>query len=135
LQRRISELPGVTRVSYSADALLDGGSSSRTVHGEGRADKNKVEVQTLRVGPNYFETMKIPLLEGRLLNQTDTGTTAHALVNRALVQKFVSGRNPLGLHFRGDLPEDPQWEIAPCNLIRRHRWVQVTDQLCMPLSD
>jgi predicted permease len=112
LQRRIAALPGVTRVSYAADALLDGGSSSRTVHVEGRADKSKVEVQTLSVGPNYFQTMKIPLLEGRLLNQTDTYTTKHALVNRTFVQKFVSGRNPLGLHFGGDLPEDPQWEIV-----------------------
>jgi predicted permease len=112
LQRRIAALPGVTRVSYAADALLDGGSSSRTVYVEGRADKSKVEVQTLSVGPNYFQTMKIPLLEGRLLNQTDTDTTKHALVNRTFVQKFVSGRNPLGLHFVRDLPEDPQWEIV-----------------------
>jgi predicted permease len=82
------------------------------VYVEGRADKSKVEVQTLSVGPNYFQTMKIPLLEGRLLNQTDTDTTKHALVNRTFVQKFVSGRNPLGLHFVRDLPEDPQWEIV-----------------------
>jgi predicted permease len=111
LQRRIAALPGVTSVTYAADALLDGGLSGRNVHVEGRADKSKVLVQTLRVGPKYFETMKVPLLEGRLLNQTDTETTKHALVNRTFVRKYVSIRNPLGLHFGGDAPDDPQWEI------------------------
>jgi predicted permease len=79
---------------------------------EGRADKSTVEVQMLAVGPEYFPTMKIPLLEGRLLNQADTDTTKHALVNRTFVRKFVSGRNPLGLHFGGTDPKDPQWEIV-----------------------
>ena len=112
LQKRIAALPGVTSVSYAADALLDGAYSSRDVHIEGRADNSKVEVQTLAVGPEYFPTMKIPLLQGRLLNQTDTGTGTHVLVNRAFVRKFVSGRSPLGLHFGGDDPQDPQWEIV-----------------------
>ncbi len=112
LQSRIAALPGVTSVSYAADALLDGGRSSRNVLVEGRTDKSNVEVGTLSVGPEYFRTMKIPLLEGRLLNQTDTTTAKRALVNRTFVQKFVSGRNPLGLHFGGGAPDDPQWEIV-----------------------
>jgi predicted permease len=112
LQRRIAALPGVISGSYASDALLDGGLWSRDVRVEDRADKSKVEVQMLSVGLEYFPTMKIPLLEGRLLNQADTDSTKHALVNRAFVQKFVSGRNPLGLHFGGDDPEDPQWEIV-----------------------
>ena len=112
LQKRIAALPGVTSVSYASDALLDGGYWSRDVHVEGRADKSTVEVQMLAVGPEYFPTMKIPLLEGRLLNQADTDTTKHALVNRLFVTKLLAGRNPLGLHFGGDDPTDPQLEIV-----------------------
>jgi predicted permease len=112
LQRKIAALPGVTTVSYANGALLDGGVSSRDVHVEGRTDKNSVEVQTLSVGPEYFQTMKIPLLEGRLLDQTDIAAGKHVLVNRTFVQKLVSGRDALGLHFGGDNPEDPQWEIV-----------------------
>jgi predicted permease len=112
LQRKIGALPGVINVSYSSEALLDGGSSSRSMHVEGRADKSTVDVQRLSVGPEYFQTMKIPLLDGRLLNQADTDSTKHALVNRMFVQKYVSGRNPLGLHFGADDQKDPQWEIV-----------------------
>lgn len=112
LQRRIAALPGVTSVSYSSQALLDGGRSSWGMRIEGRADKHSVGVLTLSVGPEYFQTMKIPLLEGRLLNQSDMNGTTHATVNRLFVQKYLDGRNPLGVHFGGDGPKDTQWEIV-----------------------
>jgi predicted permease len=112
LQRRIAALPGVTGVSYSSDALLDGGLWSEDVRVEGRADKSTVEVQMLSVGPDFFSTMKIPLMKGRLPNQADAATTMHALVNRSFVTKFLAGRNPLGLHFGGEDATDQQWEIV-----------------------
>ena len=112
LQRQIGAVPGVTSVSYASEALLDGGYSSRDMKIEGRSDKSKVEILTLRVGPEYFLTMKIPLLAGRLFNSTDTTNTNRALVNRSFVTKYLAGRNPLGMHFGGDDPQDPQWEIV-----------------------
>jgi len=112
LQSKLAALPGVTSVSYSSEALLDGGYSGRNVRVEGLASKGLVPVQTLSVGPDYFQTMKIPLLEGRLLGEADTDATGHVLVNRIFVQEYASGRNPLGLHFSGRRPDDPQWEIV-----------------------
>lgn len=67
LQRRLDALPGVVDTSYSSDALLDGGLWTEDVRVEGQADKNTVESQMLSVGPEYFETMKIPLMAGRFL--------------------------------------------------------------------
>jgi predicted permease len=112
LQRQIAALPGVTSVSYASEALLDGGYSSRDMKIEGRSDKSKVEILTLRVGPDYFPTMRIPLLAGRLFNSTDTTSTSRALVNRSFVTRYLADRNPLGMHFGGDEPQDPQWEIV-----------------------
>jgi predicted permease len=112
LQRQIAALPGVTSVSYASEALMDGGYSSRDMKIEGRSDKSKVEILTLRVGPDYFPTMRIPLLAGRLFNLTDNTNANRALVNRSFVTKYLAGRNPLGMHFGGDDPQDPQWEIV-----------------------
>ena len=112
LQRRIAALPGVASVSYAATALLDGGFSSTMVHVEGRAEKDEVELRTLSVGPQYFRTMKIPLLEGRLLDPTDTDATKHVVVNRSFVTQYLDGRNPLGVHFGGNDPKDAKWEIV-----------------------
>lgn len=112
LQHEITALPGVTSVSYASEALLDGGYSSRGMKIEGRFDKGNVEILTLLVGPDYFPTMKIPLLAGRLFNSADTASANRALVNRSFVTKYLAGRNPLGMHFGGDDPQDTQWEIV-----------------------
>jgi len=112
LKRQIAAVPGVSNVSYASAALLDGGYDSQDMKIEGRAEKRGVEVLILSVGSDFFPTMRIPLLEGRLLNETDTAATKHAVVNRSFVTKFLAGRNPLGVHFGGGDPKDPRWEIV-----------------------
>ena len=113
LQRRLTALPGVASTSYSSDAILDGGLWTADVRVQGQADKNTVESQMLSIGPDYFETMKIPLVEGRLLAPSDMGSTQlTAVVNREFVRKFTGGRNPIGLHFGGTDPKDPQWQVV-----------------------
>ena len=112
LQTRLSALPAVVNTSYSSDAILDGGLWTEDVRVEGHADKNTVESQMLSVGPDYFETMKIPVVDGRVLAESDMSSTQlAAVVNREFVRKFAGGRNPIGLHFGGTDPKDPQWQI------------------------
>jgi predicted permease len=112
LQTRLAALPGVVNTSYSSHAILDGGLSTEDVRVEGYADKNTVESQMLSVGPDYFETMKIPVVDGRVLAESDMSSTQlAAVVNREFARKFAGGRNPIGLHFGGTDPKDPQWQI------------------------
>lgn len=113
LQARLSQLPGVISVSYSSDTLLDGSLWSEDVKVEGRTDKATVETQMLAVGPEFFATMKIPMMTGRALNVYDSESTRDvAVVNRAFAQKFMENRAPLGVHFGGEYPKDPQYEIV-----------------------
>jgi len=113
LQSRLSGLPGVISVSYSSDTLLDGGLWTGDVKIEGRIDKSTVETQMLAVGPEFFSTMKIPVMTGRMLTREDSESKRDvAVVNRAFVKKFLENRAPLGLHFGGESPKDPQYEIV-----------------------
>ena len=49
------------------------------------------------VSEGYFETLGIPLLEGRLFTVQDTeGAPRVAVINEAAARKFFSGRDPLG---------------------------------------
>ncbi len=113
LQSRLAALPGVANASYSSDALLDGGLWTEGVHIQGQSGKSTVQAQMLAVGPNFFATMKIPLLAGRILNEADMDTTQRAaLVNESFVRKFLGGRNPIGLHFGGTDAKDSPWEIV-----------------------
>jgi len=113
LQSRLSALPGVISVSYSSDTLLDGGLWTEDVKIEGRIDKSTVETQMLAVGPDFFSTMKIPVMTGRTLTHEDPQSKRDiAVVNRAFVKKFLENRAPLGLHFGGDDPKSAQYEIV-----------------------
>jgi predicted permease len=69
LQKEFSALPGVTSVSYSDRALLSGGYSRGDFSIEGRPDR--VDLDRMFVGANFFETMRIPLLLGRTFNPAD----------------------------------------------------------------
>jgi len=112
LQTRLAALPGVVNTSYSSDAILDGGLWTEDVRVEGQADKNTVRSQMLSVGPDYFKTMKIPVVDGRVFAEWDMSSTEQAaVVNGEFVRKFAGGRNPIGLHFGGTDPKDPQWQI------------------------
>jgi predicted permease len=113
LQLRLSTLPGVESVSYSSSALLDGSLWTEDVKIEGQTSKQTVDSQMLRVGPNYFETMRLPLMRGRTLNLADlrVGPPA-AVVNEAFVRKFLEGRDPIGLHFGGDDKDAQKWAIV-----------------------
>jgi predicted permease len=76
LQQRFAALPGVISVSYSEDALLDGGWSGNDVHLDGAPPKQNISVKTLPVGLDFFATMRIPVLAGRTFTAADFVTAA-----------------------------------------------------------
>jgi predicted permease len=53
------------------------------------------------VSPEYFATLRMPLISGRDFSDTDTRDSAPvAIVNQTLARMFFPGVNPLGRHFR-----------------------------------
>ena len=63
------------------------------------------------VGPAYFQTMRIPLLEGREYRWTDTTTTGMKIIlNQAAAKVFFPGRNPIGQNVLSE-PEKTVYEV------------------------
>lgn len=59
--------------------------------------KDAPQLRTTAVSPDYFRAMGIPILAGRPLSANDTaGTEMVGVANRALVDKYMGGRNPIG---------------------------------------
>jgi predicted permease len=113
LEGRLAALPGVVSASYSSDALLDGGLWTEGVHIEGQSGMSTVDVQMLAVGPDFFETMRIPLVKGRTFRAPDLRSAQPvALVNRAFVRKYLEPKDAIGLHFGETNPGNPQYEIV-----------------------
>lgn len=71
LQGRLAAMPGVISVSYSWRPLLGGGLWTTDFHLEGHPKDEEVEADQMSVGPDFFHTMRIPLLAGRTFAATD----------------------------------------------------------------
>jgi predicted permease len=109
IEQKLAALPGVSSVTYSSAALLDGSSWTAGLKIEGQQEKRE-DTQMLAVGPGYFKTMRIPLLQGRELREPDMSSTGQvAVVDRSFVEKLLESRSPLDSHFELD---DQKYEIV-----------------------
>jgi predicted permease len=108
LLERLEAVPGVRSVSYEYTSPLSGNESSGAISIEGMPPRPHKEMGLHRnaVGPHYFETMGIPLLLGRGIEPRDSdGAPRVAVVNQAMVEKFLSGVNPIGKRFSEGGPD------------------------------
>ena len=65
------------------------------------------------VTPGYFGIMRIALLRGRLLADSDAENTQPvAVINQALARRYFPGENPLGQHVHIGPPTGPRYEIV-----------------------
>ncbi|MFL6589427.1 MAG: FtsX-like permease family protein, partial [Chthoniobacterales bacterium] len=61
----------------------------------------------LLVKPDYFKTMKIPVLQGRGFTRADTKDSPRVImINEAFAQKHFTGKNPVGQQVMIDQPQN-----------------------------
>src|SRR5439155_10556782 len=94
---KLNALPGVLAASFSMDSLIGGGLETSRMFLDA-TQKSATQVNTLRVGPRFFETMAIPLVLGRTFGLGDHRENAPkvAVVNETLARRYFSGQSPLG---------------------------------------
>jgi putative ABC transport system permease protein len=56
-------------------------------------------VPAMQVTPEFFETMRIPMLRGRTMAR-EQGSTQEIVVNEEFVRRFLPDENPVGRHFK-----------------------------------
>lgn len=100
----IQPLPGVESATSSGLALLAGwinnsDASADTATSANRA-KSSNSLSWNTVGPNYFHTMGMNLIQGRDLDWTDIRLARKvAVVNTAMARHFFPNQNPVGHRF------------------------------------
>ncbi|MBV9075500.1 MAG: ABC transporter permease [Acidobacteria bacterium] len=136
LDQRIAAMPGVIAVSYSESALL-AGSWSRTGFRYVPPNSSKrveVEADYMPVSPDFFSTLKIPMLSGRNFSALDykvsadedafelaqrdarnggpqpemPSTPVPALINSLFAKKYFPGMNPIGQRFGAEDGSDSE---------------------------
>ena len=98
IQSRIGTIPGVNSVSLSSHGPVGYGESSSSVSIPGvTTGKQRVDLHRLLVGPDYFQTLGIPMLMGRVLNARDDTTAPEvAVINDALLRAAFCSAGALG---------------------------------------
>jgi macrolide transport system ATP-binding/permease protein len=97
LQTQFSAIPGVRAASLSNNALIGMGTSATGISVSGAAPQGS---RILTIGTGFFNTMQIPLLMGREIDERDrSGSPMVAVVNEAFARRSFGNRNPLGQHF------------------------------------
>jgi putative ABC transport system permease protein len=100
---RVSNLPGVRYADVSSDLPLNAYERvSISVEGQetSKAVKPQAICQSWLLG-NYFQTMGIPLLQGRWFTPgDDLNSQQVAVVSRAAAEQFWPGQDPIGKRIR-----------------------------------
>ena len=90
-------IPGVESVGLINIAPLSRAGFGGGVAVEGRPPEATIYSDYRIVSSDYFKTMHIPLLAGRVITDADDSTSQHVtVINQAMAKKFFPGENPLG---------------------------------------
>ena len=98
---RLRSAPGVKNVAMATVPILSGDEWDSSMGVEGHQAKDGEDMQAFMnaLSPGYFETMKIPILEGRDFRRSDAKRESTvAIVNRRFADHFFPGQSAIGKH-------------------------------------
>jgi predicted permease len=98
----VRDLPGVESAASAMLGLMRGTGMKTTAAPEGQiAPRSDFLNSSMNfISPEYFETMRIPVLAGRKFRQDEPESKPHpVIVNRAFVRRFFPNVDPIGRKF------------------------------------
>jgi predicted permease len=123
-QTRLESIPGVASASVALTLPYERPLNLPfTLPGDG--EQNQRITNVVYVTPGFFETLDIPLLQGRAIQEGDRGGTPYvAVANQAFVEEHIQDQSALGIPvsmgFGGE--EGVQIEGVVGNVLQRAGW-------------
>ncbi len=106
---KLKTIPGVESAAFTASLPIVGSSwGSVFVTGDQPVpERSQIPSAAFNpISPEYITTMKIPLLKGRLFNETDTEKSQPVvLINETMARRFWPNENPIGKRVKQGWPE------------------------------
>jgi hypothetical protein len=116
LKNRVRTLPGVQSASLAFTVPLGMPSPGSPIYVEGHPlapGQVAPGVAFNRIDPGYFETMRVPLLEGRTFRDSDNETAPPvAIVDQTMAKEFWPGQDPIGKRFSMESSTGPFIEVV-----------------------
>lgn len=110
LLRRVQALPSVESAALSRGLPMENTSVRIVV--DGATNPIPVDAGVLEAGPGFFETLRIPLLHGRVFDGRDRADTPRvAVVTETMARQHFGGVNAVGQRFRIEAEPNAWTEI------------------------
>ncbi len=105
LQERLKVLPGVEEVGFASDIPVIGRSSSRLFAAQGyvrKPDEGFSITSNYLTAGDYFQALRIPLIEGRHFDASDDlpGAPLVVMISQSLAKQYFAGRDSVGMHIK-----------------------------------
>lgn len=97
---QVRRLPGVESAAFELPGMLS--DSSLTADAAGTDLRNPVNAYVVFASPQYFATLRMPILRGRVFSSEDRkGSQPVAIINEHLAHLLWPGEDPLGKRLTG----------------------------------
>jgi predicted permease len=101
MRQRMAAVPGVVSVAVGTDALPPYSGGERAWEMEGRVGEQENQARIHLISPEYFSTLEIPLLDGRMWSQAENARgDAVAVVNETMARRYWPSGNAVGQRIR-----------------------------------
>ncbi|HEV2490425.1 MAG TPA: ABC transporter permease [Candidatus Acidoferrales bacterium] len=131
LARRVRGIPGVQSASIAASiptGLYTYGAELKVTGYEQPANQGPIFAGENAVSPGYFETMNIPLIEGRDFLDSDGANSPHvAIINEAMAKKFWPGLDVVGRQFT--IVDDPTHPVQVVGVVKNSVTGDITETI------
>jgi predicted permease len=112
------------------DRIGSGGSENNAMLVDGRlpdvANGGSQTVRSNVVGPDFFSTLGVPVLQGRDFKDSDTAATPFVgIVNEEFARRFLPGKNPLGHTFG---PDNGRATITIVGVVKNHKYRSIDEE-------
>lgn len=130
LMGKLRALPGVESVTIMEERLGSWWSDNNDMKVDGKlpevANGESRTVRSNVVGPDFFRTLGVPVLEGRDFADSDTATSPHVgIINEEFAKRFFPNQNPIGHHIG---PVDVDYQMTVIGVVKNHKYRSINEE-------
>jgi len=130
LLAKLRALPGVESATIMEERLGSWSSNNSDMTVDGRLpDVQNGASRTVRsnvAGPDFFQTLGVPVLLGRDFSDSDTATSPHVgIINEQFARRFFPNQNPLGHHIG---PEGVNYQMTIVGVVKDHKYRSIDEE-------
>ncbi|HTX34811.1 MAG TPA: ABC transporter permease [Bryobacteraceae bacterium] len=132
LRQRLDAMPGVESDALAVVPVLENNEWDNWVTIEGYSAKpdERPDPHVQYASPDFFKTLKIPVLLGRDFTDRDTaGAPKVAIVNQKFVKRYFGDANPIGRHFGMGIDPGTKLDIQIVGVAADTKYESMRDEI------